>query len=128
MDSRIEELATIIKERASSTADLLQDRSDRGDVYHSYRSLETLASNMLRVIKEYRTDHPKEYEDPPKRPIAAAPYLLEALVEAEAALDWVIEQAGGPACEHDGAVCFCRENTAINTVRAAIDKAMGVQP
>jgi len=64
MDSRIEELANIIQERASSTADLLQDGGDRGDAYHSYRSLEAMAGSMLRVIKEYREEHPKEYDDP----------------------------------------------------------------
>lgn len=51
--------------------------------------------------------------------------LLAALKDAKAALEWSVEQGGGPQCEHEsgGAVCFCRENTAINTARAAIAKA-----
>ena len=59
------------------------------------------------------------------RLIAAAPKLLEALKESLAALEWVVEQGGGPACEHDGGVvCFCKENNAINSARAAISKAI----
>lgn len=59
------------------------------------------------------------------RLISAAPKLLEALKESLAALEWVVEQGGGPACEHDGGVvCFCKENNAINSARAAISKAI----
>lgn len=60
------------------------------------------------------------------RLIAAAPDLLEALQESLAALEYVVEQAGGPGCEHEGGVvCFCKENTAIGAARAAIAKATG---
>ncbi|KGH25453.1 hypothetical protein [Comamonas testosteroni] len=60
------------------------------------------------------------------RLIAAAPELLEALQESLAALEYVVEQAGGPFCEHDGGVvCFCKENTAIGAARTAIAKATG---
>lgn len=57
--------------------------------------------------------------------IPAKPELLEALKESLAALEWVVEQGGGPACEHDGGVvCFCKENNAINSACAAISKAI----
>jgi hypothetical protein len=64
------------------------------------------------------------------RLIAAAPELLEALQEAKAALEWCVEQGGGPTCEHEsgGVVCFCKENKAISSARAAIAKATGGQP
>ncbi len=64
------------------------------------------------------------------RLIAAAPELLEALQEAKAALEWCVEQGGGPACEHEsgGVVCFCKENKAISSARAAIAKATGGKP
>lgn len=91
MDSRIEELATIIQERASSTADLFMEGGDRGDSYHSYRSLEALARNMLRVIKEYRADHPKEYEDPSKHlheQIVSLRSKLARYEEREATMGW----------------------------------------
>lgn len=52
--------------------------------------------------------------------------LLEALQECKNALEWCIEQGGGPACEHEsGVVCFCKENSAINSARAAIARALG---
>lgn len=58
--------------------------------------------------------------------IASAPDLLEALQESLAALEYVVEQAGGPKCEHEGGIiCFCKENTAISSARAAIAKATG---
>lgn len=64
------------------------------------------------------------------RLIAAAPELLEALQEAKAALEWCVEQGGGPTCEHEsgGVACFCKENKAISSARAAIAKATGGQP
>lgn len=57
----------------------------------------------------------------------AAPELLTALEECQRALEWVIEQGGGPACEHEAAVCFCKESNALNHARAAIAKATGEQ-
>lgn len=64
------------------------------------------------------------------RLLAAADDLLEALQEAKAALEWCVEQGGGPTCEHEsgGVVCFCKENKAISSARAAIAKATGGQP
>lgn len=53
--------------------------------------------------------------------------LLEALQECLTAIEWCVEQGGGPACEHEGGVvCFCKENNAINSARAAIAKAIRV--
>lgn len=65
MDSRIEELAQIIGERAGSAADLVRDAADgyRGDRYHSWRRMQALANEILTVISDYRRDHPKEYVD-----------------------------------------------------------------
>lgn len=58
--------------------------------------------------------------------IASAPELLEALQKCQTVLEWVVEQAGGPQCEHEGGVvCFCQENAAISTARAAIAEATG---
>lgn len=63
------------------------------------------------------------------RKLAAVDDLLEALKEAKAALEWCVEQGGGPTCEHEsgGVVCFCKENKAISSARAAIAKALGEQ-
>lgn len=49
---------------------------------------------------------------------------MEAALNAcKDALEWVVEQGGGPACEHEGGVvCFCKENNAINAARAALAK------
>ena len=46
----------------------------------------------------------------------------EALKLALEALEWVVEQAGGPVCEHEsgGAVCFCKENKAITSIKEAL--------
>lgn len=53
--------------------------------------------------------------------------LLEALKESLSALEWVVEQGGGPECEHEsgGAICFCKENSAINSARKALEKHGG---
>jgi len=58
---------------------------------------------------------------------SAAPEMLEALEACQGALEWAIEQGGGPTCEHEAGVCFCKENNALNTARAAIAKAKGEQ-
>lgn len=65
MDSRIEELAQIIRERAGQSAETVRAAADgfRGDRYHSWRQLERLASEMQQVIDDYRHDHPEEYVD-----------------------------------------------------------------
>ena len=49
---------------------------------------------------------------------------MEAALNAcKDALEWVVEQGGGPVCEHEGGVvCFCKENNAINAARAALAK------
>lgn len=58
--------------------------------------------------------------------ILAAPELLEALMVCKDALVWVVEQGGGPACEHAGSVaCFCKENNAISVALETIAKATG---
>ncbi|MBA3588287.1 hypothetical protein [Methylibium sp.] len=58
MDTRIEELALIIEERSTQ-----RDADINGDTYQSYRRLESLARDMLEVIKQYRIKHPEKYED-----------------------------------------------------------------
>ena len=65
MDSRIEELAQIIRERAREAAHNVQAAADglRGDRYHSWRRLEYLAGEMQTVIDDYRKAHREEYED-----------------------------------------------------------------
>lgn len=60
MDSRIEELAEIILERAKGTADLIKTPSD-ADRYKAYRRCEWLAVEILSVIHDYRCDHQEEY-------------------------------------------------------------------
>ncbi len=62
MDSRIEELAQIIRERSGVSADNLSQAKIEGK-YDYYRRLESLAVSMLRVIEEYRREHPGEYAD-----------------------------------------------------------------
>lgn len=39
------------------------------------------------------------------------------------ALQWTVEQGGGPACEHEsgGDVCFCKENQAIAAANARLE-------
>lgn len=65
MDSRIEELAQIIRERAREAAHNVQAAADglRGDRYHSWRRLENLAAEMQTVMGDYRKTHREEYED-----------------------------------------------------------------
>jgi hypothetical protein len=65
MDSRIEELAQIILERATDAANNVQAAADglRGDRYHSWRRLAHLAGEMKTVIDDYRNAHRDEYED-----------------------------------------------------------------
>ena len=48
---------------------------------------------------------------------------IEAMKLALEALEWVVDQGGGPTCEHEAGVCFCKENDAINTLRTAIQQA-----
>jgi hypothetical protein len=54
MDSRIEELALIISERAEAGA--------VGDRCHWWRRISHLAREMQTVIDDYRKAYPKEYE------------------------------------------------------------------
>jgi hypothetical protein len=44
----------------------------------------------------------------------------EALNLALEALEWTVEQGGGPACEHEASVCFCKENNAITAIKQAL--------
>lgn len=64
MDSRIEELARLIAERAGDAAENVRRAADglRGDRYHSWRRLHYLAREMQTVIDDYRKAHPEEYE------------------------------------------------------------------
>jgi hypothetical protein len=61
MDSRIEELAQIILERSEDSADAIREGGVRDDRYHGYRRLQSLAADMLAVVKDYRRDHPEKY-------------------------------------------------------------------
>lgn len=70
MDSRIEELAEVILERAKSTADALNESAKSTsaqvspqtvDRYKAYRRCEWLAVEVLTVIHDYRCDHREEH-------------------------------------------------------------------
>lgn len=65
MDSRIEELAQIIFERAGDAAKNVERSADGllGDRHRSWTRLHSLAREMKSVIDEYRKAHPEEYED-----------------------------------------------------------------
>jgi hypothetical protein len=65
MDSRIEELAQIIRERAREAAHNVQAAADgiRGDRFYSWNRLFQLSAEMQTVIDDYRKSHPEEYED-----------------------------------------------------------------
>lgn len=65
MDSRIEELAQAIVERAGAMSEnvIAAPGGIRGDRYRSWHRLHSLARGMLEVIDEYRRDHPEEYRD-----------------------------------------------------------------
>ena len=67
MDSRIEELALIIAERAGAASENVQNAADglRGDRYWSWKRLHSLAREMQAVIDDYRKAHPEEYEFTP---------------------------------------------------------------
>lgn len=43
-----------------------------------------------------------------------------ALLQAKEALEWVIEQGGGPRCEHEAGVCFCKEVVALRSINDAL--------
>jgi hypothetical protein len=61
MDSRIEELAEIILERAKGVADQITERN-HSDTYRTYRRIERQAVDILAALREYRADHPEEYK------------------------------------------------------------------
>ena len=65
MDSRIEELASAIKERARDAAKNFRASSDGvlSDQYHSWLRLFHLAGEIQTVIDDYRKAHREEYED-----------------------------------------------------------------
>lgn len=56
--------------------------------------------------------------------------ILDTLRKALEALEWCVEQGGGPTCEHEsgGAVCFCKENAAITALRAEIERLEAAEP
>lgn len=92
--------------------------SHTADHHHGSRHSE-YAKRTQSVLAGYREDvrHLKAVNNA----------LLVALEDTKSALEWVIEQGGGPACEHDAAVCFCKENNALESARSAIIKARGDQ-
>lgn len=61
MDSRIEELAEIILERAKGAADPITERN-HDDRYRTYRRIEWLATDILAALRQYRAEHPQEYK------------------------------------------------------------------
>lgn len=65
MDSRIEELAGIIAERANEACGVVQRAADgvRGDRYWAWSQMRASALEILSVIDKYRRDHPEEYVD-----------------------------------------------------------------
>jgi hypothetical protein len=66
MDSKIEELAKVIAERAESEADKARDADgDRSHCCRSYLKLRDMALEMLLVISSYRRTHMEKYEDAP---------------------------------------------------------------
>lgn len=68
---------------------------------------------------------PEQVGEADARLMTAAPELIEALISCKDALHWVIEQGGGPNCEHESGVCFCKEKSAIFLAVEAINKATG---
>ena len=65
MDSRIEELAQIIRERSREAAHNVHASADGifCDRHHSWFRLFNLAGEMQTVIDDYRKAHREEYED-----------------------------------------------------------------
>ena len=65
MDSRIEELAQIISERAGAATEKARNATGgiKDDRYQYWRRLHSLARDMQAAIDEYRRDHPEEYLD-----------------------------------------------------------------
>lgn len=64
----------------------------------------------------------------PRQLVEQRDALATALAVCKSALAWAIEQGGGPTCEHEASVCFCRENEAVNTARAALALVKGEKP
>jgi hypothetical protein len=69
MDSRIEELAAIILERAESSANAINSGAVPGQVdkatrdrYATYRRLQWSATEMLSLIHDYRVNNPELYK------------------------------------------------------------------
>ena len=80
-----------------------------------------------RLIAEAGTVH-HETGLTPRQLVEQRDALATALAVCESALAWAIEQGGGPACEHEAGVCFCRENEAVNAARAALGLVKGSTP
>lgn len=82
-------------------------------------------SDVAQFVAETISSEKLAIQQANARLIAAAPELLAALEDCQTALEWAIEQGGGPACEHEAGVCFCNEKNALNYARAALRKARG---
>lgn len=80
-----------------------------------------------RLISEAGTVH-HETGLTPRQLVEQRDALAAALAICESALAWAIEQGGGPACEHEASVCFCRENEAVNSAHAALALVKGATP
>ena len=86
MDSRIEELAMCILERARAAAEY------RGPKYNYWRRIEVLAGEIIGVIFQYRTDFPNEYEDSiteQNKQIAELRQQLSRYQEREKTMGWM---------------------------------------
>lgn len=69
----------------------------------------------------YRSDEDGNNETAANaRLIAAAPELLEALVQAKAE---IIELLAGESCDHSVGICYCQTNNRLSMIEEAIKKA-----
>lgn len=89
--------------------DAMADAIRAGDSYESVLTLYGYA-------KEKRLDEAGALIRKQGRELGEQDVLLQKALEV---LEWVVEQGGGPKCEHEsgGAVCFCKENAVIAAIR-----------
>lgn len=85
------------------------------------------ATQIASIFAEAGTVH-HETGLTPRQLVEQRDALATALAVCESALAWAIEQGGGPACEHEAGVCFCRENEAVNAAHAALALVKGATP